>query len=491
LRRVLPILLLAAAICLSRLSRAEWLSADHIMILLAGHPRAAPAFFAVIYAVFVVLMLSALPLNLAAGFLFGAIWGAVLATVGGSLGCVAALLIARHPLRSALGARVDGAGIAGFRPWLDRRGWLLVAFIRLNPIVPTGPVNYLFGLTTIRLSTYAWSTMLFLFPPALIFAGLGKVAGGLFLTGERGAFLRVVYIGSAALTLGAVLVGFALWLRHTGAPSIADALRDRGSATPTASIEGEARLSKTTLLVLTLNEIEGVRQIMPQIERGWCDQIIIVDGGSTDGTIEWARAQGYEVHVQLRKGIRYAYFEALPKVTGDVVISFSPDGNCAASAIPALKKKIAEGYDLVIGSRYLPGAHSDDDDLLTAFGNWLFTTTVNLLHGARYSDVMVILRAFRKSLVEELDLLDENAYALPERLFGTVISWEPLMSVRAAKHGARVAEVPADEPCRIGGERKLQMWRWGAAYYFQFWRELWFWRRVKPSAKAAAPGMAG
>jgi hypothetical protein len=35
------------------------------------------------------------------------------------------------------------------------------------------------------------------------------------------------------------------------------------------------------------------------------------------------------------------------------------------------------------------------------------------------------------------------------------------------------------------------MWRWGAAYYFQFWRELWFWRRVKPSAKAAAPGMAG
>jgi glycosyltransferase involved in cell wall biosynthesis len=44
---------------------------------------------------------------------------------------------------------------------------------------------------------------------------------------------------------------------------------------------------KTTLLVMTLNEINGMKAIMPQIDRAWCDQIIIVDGGSTDGTIEW------------------------------------------------------------------------------------------------------------------------------------------------------------------------------------------------------------
>ena len=105
--------------------------------------------------------------------------------------------------------------------------------------------------------------------------------------------------------------------------------------------------------------------------------------------------------------------------------------------------------------------------------------------------MIVILRAFRKSLVTELDLLDDAAYELPERLFGTVISWEPLMSVRAAKRGVRIAEIPADEPARIGGERKLQMWRWGAAYYFQFWRELWFWRtrtQDQPFPKSAAVG---
>lgn len=229
---------------------------------------------------------------------------------------------------------------------------------------------------------------------------------------------------------------------------------------------------KVTLLVLTLNEIEGMKVIMPRISRDWCDQIIVVDGGSTDGTIEWARENGYTVHVQQRPGIRFAYFEVLPMIAGDVVISFSPDGNCQPEVIPALIEKIREGYDLVIASRYLGDATSEDDNLITAFGNWLFTKTVNLLHKGRYTDVMVIFRAFRKQLVYDLGLEREEAYDLPEKLFGTVISWEPLMSVRAARHKAKVAEIPADEPPRIGGKSKLQIVRWGAAYYFQVWSEL-------------------
>jgi hypothetical protein len=131
----------------------------------------------------------------------------------------------------------------------------------------------------------------------------------------------------------------------------------------------------------------------------------------------------------------------------------------------------------VIGSRYLGDAKSDDDDIVTAFGNWLFTKTVNILYKASYTDVMVIYRAFRKELIYNLDLDKEESYLLPEKLFGTIISWEPLMSVRAAKAKKRIAEIPVDEPERIGGERKLQILRWGAAYYFQFWRELWFWKK--------------
>lgn len=235
----------------------------------------------------------------------------------------------------------------------------------------------------------------------------------------------------------------------------------------------------TTILALTLNEIDGVRAILPRIDPAWYDQLIVVDGGSTDGTIEWCREQGYEVYVQKQRGIRFAYLEVMSQIRGDVVLSLSPDGNCDPAVIPALLDKMREGYDLVIGSRYLGSAHSDDDDLVTGFGNWLFTRTVNLLHGGRYTDCMVIYRAFKRSLITDLDLDKDESYRLPERLFGTVISWEPLMSVRALKAKKRISEVSAGEPPRIGGIRKLQIFRWGGAYYFQFFRELWFWRKVR------------
>lgn len=240
-----------------------------------------------------------------------------------------------------------------------------------------------------------------------------------------------------------------------------------------------------TLLVLTLNEIEGMKTIMPRIGRDGVDQIIVVDGGSTDGTVEWARQNGYEVCEQQRKGIRFAYFEVFPRIQGEFIISFSPDGNCPPEAIPALVNELRKGYDLVIGSRYLPTARSDDDDAYTAFGNWLFTRTVNVLYRARYTDVMVIMRGYRTSLVEQLDLLNDKAYELPERLFGTVISWEPLMAVRAAKAGVRIGEIPVPEPARIAGERKLQLWRWGAAYYLQFWIERFVWLGRRPAAAHA------
>lgn len=233
---------------------------------------------------------------------------------------------------------------------------------------------------------------------------------------------------------------------------------------------------KVTILALTLNEIDGVRAILPKIDRAWYDQLIVVDGNSTDGTVEWCRENGYEVLVQSRRGIRFAYFDVLPKIEGDVVLTLSPDGNCAPEVIPAILNKMRNGYDLVIGSRYLGDSTSQDDDIVTGFGNWLFTRTVNILHGGSYTDVMVIYRAFKTSLIYDLDLDKEESYRLPEKLFGTIISWEPLMSVRAAKAKKKISEVPAGEPERIGGERKLQIFRWGAAYYFQFWRELWYWR---------------
>lgn len=233
---------------------------------------------------------------------------------------------------------------------------------------------------------------------------------------------------------------------------------------------------KVSLIVPTLNEIDGMKAIMPKVDKSWYDQLIILDGGSTDGTIEYAKKQGYFVYVQKQKGFRHAYVEVLDYVEGDVFLTFSPDGNSIPELIPPLVEKMKEGYDMVIASRYLGSAKSEDDDLVTGFGNWLFTKTVNVLHGGHYTDAMVIYRAYRTQMIRDLELDKDEGYALPEKLFATNIGWEPLLSVRAAKRKLRITEIPGDEPPRIGGERKLQVLKWGAAYYFQFLREVFFWR---------------
>jgi glycosyltransferase involved in cell wall biosynthesis len=202
---------------------------------------------------------------------------------------------------------------------------------------------------------------------------------------------------------------------------------------------------KTTLLIATLNEIEGAKIIMPRINREWVDEIILVDGGSTDGTIEFFEKMGIQVVNQKSKGICGAYWEGMEVATGDVIIPFSPDNNSIPELIPDLVKKMEEGYDMVIVSRYISGAKSEDDDFITALGNWMFTKMVNILFGGNYTDSLVMFRAFKKELVNTLPMVDK-----------TTPVFEYQLCIRCAKKKMKVADIPGDEPKRIGGVRKMK-----------------------------------
>lgn len=226
---------------------------------------------------------------------------------------------------------------------------------------------------------------------------------------------------------------------------------------------------------MALNEIDGMRATLPKIRRDWVDQILVVDGGSTDGTAEWAREQGYEVYVQKQRGFRAAYQEVWPLIRGDAVIYFTPDGNSLPEVVPLLAAKMEEGFDLAIASRYLPPAKSEDDDPTTAFGNWLFRTLSNLLlrppGSPKITDPLVMLRAHRKDLPQRLGLDRPEPFVGFERLLRTRVDWIPLMSMRSLKRGLRWTEIPADEPPRIGGKRKLKIFQWGGVYFLQLLRE--------------------
>lgn len=220
---------------------------------------------------------------------------------------------------------------------------------------------------------------------------------------------------------------------------------------------------KTTLVVPTLNELTGLKTIMPRVKPEWCEQVIVLDGHSTDGTKELAERMGYEVFQAKTRGLWNEYRELFRSrmVKGGIIVTFSPDGNSVPEAIPILAQTIELlDKDMVIASRYACGAKSDDDTKITRLGNWLFTKLSNLLCGGRYTDALVMFRAYRIGVVKELGFLKETplVHKLAQKISG-LSSWESPMAIRASKAGLRVAEIPVDEPPNYSNKgRRRQTW---------------------------------
>jgi glycosyltransferase involved in cell wall biosynthesis len=207
-------------------------------------------------------------------------------------------------------------------------------------------------------------------------------------------------------------------------------------------------IMKTTLLIPTLNEIDCMKIIMPRVKQSWVDEIIVVDGGSNDGTVEYAKKSGYKVVSPKVRGLVHQLNEAFKVAQGDTIVLFSPDGNSIPELIPSLINKINEGYDMVIASRYAKGAKSYDDDFLTGIGNFVFTRIVNICFRTQYTDVLVIFRAFRKDILKTIKIdLDEDI--------------DLQLCIQCGKKKLKVAEIPGDEPKRVGGVRKMKIMRNG------------------------------
>lgn len=208
---------------------------------------------------------------------------------------------------------------------------------------------------------------------------------------------------------------------------------------------GPSVRTKTFALILpTLNEVEGLKWALPQIDKKLFDQIIVIDGRSTDGTIEYALENGLTVASQRRPGLQFGIFDIIRSIDCDYVIEFSPDGNCKPDLLPQVVEKLREGADLVVVSRYLEHARSYDDHLISSFGNWMFTKMINALGGSRVTDALNIYRGFRRDIV-----LSEDFESL---LRGPV--FEPLVTGFCQLQRRSIIEFPGDEPPRIGGETK-------------------------------------
>jgi len=219
-----------------------------------------------------------------------------------------------------------------------------------------------------------------------------------------------------------------------------------------------------TIIILTLDEIDGVSTIMPQINKNWAEEIVFVDGGSTDGTVEKAKELGFDVIHQKNKGEGNACRIGTDATQSDYVMFFSPDGNDLPEDIPKLIEKTKEGHDVVHISRFGKNSVSEDANWIERFGNYMFTFLVNTFFGGNYTDALNGFRIIKRELWDEL------------KTDAQYLNVEQQTCIRLAKRKIPIYENESIEPNRIGGERKMRPLTVGAQLSYQIIKEFIFWK---------------
>jgi glycosyltransferase involved in cell wall biosynthesis len=198
-----------------------------------------------------------------------------------------------------------------------------------------------------------------------------------------------------------------------------------------------------TLVIPALNEEESLGAVLSAVNADQLREIILVDGGSTDRTVDIAEAHGALVIQEPRPGYGHACAAGANHAQGEIIIFMDADGADDPLQIPNLIKPIQDGEaDLVLGSRLAgkiyPGAMPWHQKL----GNQFSANMIHFLYGLPLTDLSPF-RAILRSRLMELNL--------KEMTYG----WPTEMVAKSARKGYRIVEIPVDYHPRIGGQSKI------------------------------------
>ena len=215
---------------------------------------------------------------------------------------------------------------------------------------------------------------------------------------------------------------------------------------------------RVSIVLPTLNEARNLEVLLPDLSEGY--EVVLVDGGSTDDTIDVARDLIPDVKVlqQTRRGKGNALVCGMHAATGDIVVTLDADGSADPCEIPAFVEALVDGADFAKGSRYLPGGGSDDLTRLRRAGNVGLNLLSNLRLGTRFTDLCYGYNAMWRDVVPKLDLPHPGLPAPGggARIWGDGFEIETLVTIRVVQSRLRVTEVPSFELDRIYGESNLQ-----------------------------------
>jgi glycosyltransferase involved in cell wall biosynthesis len=260
------------------------------------------------------------------------------------------------------------------------------------------------------------------------------------LDGDAGSTLRPFFQGDLTAATQAVSNG----LHSTSAFACAQHNR--------ADFRTLARSQHPTISVVipALNEAKNLPHVLGSLP-SFINEVVLVDGCSTDGTVEVARKHYPDIKIvgQTRRGKGNALACGFQSARGDIIVMLDADGSADPSEITDFVRVLKNGADFAKGSRFIKGGGSSDLTPLRRLGNACLVRLVNALYRTRYSDLCYGYNAFWADCLRYLDV-DCDGFEV-----------ETLLNIRAAEIGLCVTEVPSFERDRIYGTSNLRAIRDG------------------------------
>jgi glycosyltransferase involved in cell wall biosynthesis len=223
---------------------------------------------------------------------------------------------------------------------------------------------------------------------------------------------------------------------------------------------------KISLCLIVWNELQGCQEDVPKLPLDEFDEVFAVDGGSTDGTVEYLESQGIPVHRQPKRGLNAAYVHANDVATGDSVVVFFSKGTLPVDDLKKFRPLFEQGNELIIASRQIAGSVNEEDEHFWRPRKWAVlglaaaAALVWNRQGPWVRDVLHGFKGWKRSAFTEMKVLDVG------------LSIDIEMVVRAYKLRIPRIEFPTQEISRGYGETHFKIWPTGKRLLAYLWFEL-------------------
>lgn len=202
-----------------------------------------------------------------------------------------------------------------------------------------------------------------------------------------------------------------------------------------------------SLIIPTLNEAKNLPLVLPYIPVDLVDEVILVDGRSTDHTMEIAqKILPYAMIVkETLPGKGAAIRRGFAESHGDILMVMDADGSHDPREIPRYIQALLDGADFVKGSRFTTLGGTTDMPRYRKLGNWAFTQMVNALFSLSFTDLCYGYMAFWRYTLDYVDLSTIDGFEIDASIY-----------LQAVRNRLKVVDVPSFEGSRFYGTGKLQ-----------------------------------